>query len=99
MHARSKMSIVKILLKLPKLNMTLTDNSDYNAFQRASRNGWTKVVTAMVRSVRASEQLTKEDLKDAEKLAKDNGYAAVAKIILMAVSSRDKKKKKKCETG
>jgi len=99
MHARSKTSIVKILLKLPKLNMTLTDHFDCNAFQRASRNGWTKVVTAMVRSVRASEQLTKEDFKDAEKLAKDNGYAAVAKIILKAVSARDKKITRKRETG
>jgi len=99
MHARSKIGIVKILLKMPKLNMMLTDHSDCNAFQRASRKGWTKVVTAMLRSVRASKQLTKEDLKDAEKLAKDNGYAAVAKVILMTVSARDKKITRKRETG
>jgi len=99
MHARGKMGIVKILLKLPTLDIMLTNHSDYNAFQRASRNGWTQVVTAIVRSARFSKQLTKEDLKDAEKLAKNNGYAAVAKVILMAVSARDKKITRKRGTG
>jgi len=95
MHARRKLGIVKILLKLPSLDMTLADHTNCNAFQRACSKGWTQVVTAMVRSNRAFKQLTLEDLKHAEYLAKDKGYEAVAKIVFQAASAREKKNTRK----
>jgi len=99
MHARGKAGIVKILLKLPDLDMTLTDDADLTAFHRACSRGWTKVVTAMVRTNRAFKQLTMEDLKHAEFLAKDSGYKATAEIVFKAASARDRKTKPKKETG
>jgi len=99
MHAGSKTSIVKILLKLPDLDTTLTDDEDLTAFHRACRKGWTKVVTAMVRSNRALKQLTMEDLKQGEFLAKDSGYKTTAEIVSKAASVRDRKTKRKQETG
>jgi len=88
MHARSKVGIVKILLKQRSLDMKLTNETGSNAFQRACSNGWSEVVTAMVRSERAIQQLTKEDLICAVDLAKVNGYAAVSKIVSNALSTR-----------
>jgi len=99
MHARGKAGIVKILLKLPSLDMTLTDHEDYTAFHRACSKGRTKVVTAMVRSNRAFKQLTMEDLQHAESIAKDGGYTAIAEIVSKAASARDRKTKPKRETG
>jgi len=99
MHARGKAGIVKLLVKLPSLDMTLTDDTDVTAFHRACSRGWTRVVTAMVRSNRAFKQLTMEDLKHAEFLAKDGGYTATAEIVFKAASARDRKTKPKQETG
>jgi len=92
MHARGKVGIVKILLKMQSLDMKLNDETGCNAFQLACSNGWTKVVTAMVRSERAIQQLSIEDLICAVGLAKVNGYVAVAKIVSKAASKRKLRK-------
>jgi len=52
------------------------------------------VVTAMVRSERAIQQLTKKDLICAVDLAKINGYAVVAKFVSKAASTRELRKVK-----
>jgi len=94
MHARGKVGIVKIILKQRSLDMKLTDETGCNAFQLACSKGWTKVVTAMVRSERAIQQLTKDDLTCALGLAKANNYAAIAKIVSKAACNRESRKMK-----
>jgi len=82
---------VKTLLKVPKLDLTLRDDTKANAFHRACGKGWTKVVTAMVRNKRAIGQLSIGDFEYAGYLAKDKGYTAITKMISKAAFVREKK--------
>jgi len=91
MHARGKQGIVKILLKLPKLDLTLCDDTKSNAFHRACGKGWKKTVTAMIRNKRVIQQLSMDDFEYAEYLAKDSGYLAITKMISTAAADREKK--------
>jgi len=88
LHARGNVSIVKILLKVPHVNVRLTDRSNRNAFQLACHRGQTKVVRAMIHSKMTSQQLTREDLKYAIYIAKSNGNIAISRIVLKELYNR-----------
>jgi len=81
-HARGNVSIVKILIKVPHVNVRLTGRSNCNAFQHACHRGQTKVKRAMIHSKMTSQQqLTREDLKYAIYTSKSNFNIAISRIV------------------
>jgi len=91
MHAEDNHSSVKFLIKQKSLDISIRDENGHNAFLRACSEGWTKVVSVMLHSIRYVEQLTDDDLDEAECLARENGHEDLIEMVLKAKLTREKR--------
>jgi len=88
LHARGNVSIVKILLKVPHMNVRLTGRSNCNPFQLACLRGKTKLVRVMIRTEITFRQLSRKDLQYGIYLAKTKGNMAISTIIMRELYNR-----------